>query len=208
MNKQKIIKTAVGVKLVLPAVSAILALVFAFLPTVQFIVDGKAKERVSSVELLSDMERAIEKNEGVQLDGVSRLFLEDVKVSAAVFYIFAVLSVALSFYLAITSLRALSLPPRSNGANRAKVWLGFVFPKFFLVPACALLPLGVTMFPHFIYSHYLTWYGYATDFALGDGVYIPTLIVVTLFYVDAVLSVITRRFECEFELDMWQKYTK
>ena len=50
MNKQKIIKTAVGVKLVLPAVAAILALVFAFLPTVQFIVDGVAKETVSSVE--------------------------------------------------------------------------------------------------------------------------------------------------------------
>jgi hypothetical protein len=206
MENKKIIKAAVGLKLILPAIAAILALVFSFLPLVRFTVDGAEGGAVSAIELLSDMEYEIDKNEGVQLDGVSRLFLEDVKVAVAVFYIFAVLSLALSFYLAAMALRALSLPPKSHGANRAKVWLGFVFPRFFVVPVCTLLPLGVTLFPHLIYSYYVTWFGYETKFTLGGGAYAGTVAVLLLFVIDAALFAITYKAEREHQLNMWEKY--
>jgi hypothetical protein len=206
MENKKIIKAAVGLKLILPAIAAILALVFSFLPLVRFTVDGAERGAVSAIELLSDMEYEIDKNEGVQLDGVSRLFLEDVKVAVAVFYIFAVLSLALSFYLAAAALRALSLPPKSHGANRAKVWLGFVFPRFFIVPVCTLLPLGVTLFPHLIYSYYVTWFGYETKFTLGGGAYAGVVAVLLLFVIDAALFAITYKAEREHQLDMWEKY--
>lgn len=206
MENKKIIKAAVGLKLILPAIAAILALVFSFLPLVRFTVDGAERGAVSAIELLSDMEYEIDKNEGVQLDGVSRLFLEDVKVAVAVFYIFAVLSLVLSFYLAAMALRALSLPPKSHGANRAKVWLGFVFPRFFVVPVCTLLPLGVTLFPHLIYSYYVTWFGYETKFTLGGGAYAGVVAVLLLFVIDAALFAITYKAEREHQLDMWEKY--
>jgi hypothetical protein len=206
MENKKIIKAAVGLKLILPAIAAILALVFSFLPLVRFTVDGAERGAVSAIELLSDMEYEIDKNEGVKLDGVSRLFLEDVKVAVAVFYIFAVLSLALSFYLAAAALRALSLPPKSHGANRAKVWLGFVFPRFFIVPVCTLLPLGVTLFPHLIYSYYVTWFGYETKFTLGGGAYAGVVAVLLLFVIDAALFAITYKAEREHQLDMWEKY--
>lgn len=206
MENKKIIKAAVGLKLILPAIAAILALVFSFLPLVRFTVDGAERGAVSAIELLSDMEYEIDKNEGVQLDGVSRLFLEDVKVAVAVFYIFAVLSLVLSFYLAAMALRALSLPPKSHGANRAKVWLGFVFPRFFVVPICTLLPLGVTLFPHLIYSYYVTWFGYETKFTLGGGAYAGVVAVLLLFVIDAALFAITYKAEREHQLDMWEKY--
>ena len=206
MNNKKIVKTAVGLKLVLPAIAAILALVFSFLPLVRFTVDGAYKGAISALELISDMENTIEKNEGVKLDGVSRLFIEDVRVAVAVFYIFAVLSLALSFYLAAAALRALSLPPKSHGANRAKVWLGFVFPRFFVVPICTLLPLGVTLFPHLIYSYYVTWFGYETKFTLGGGAYAGTVAVLLLFAIDAALFALTYKGEREHQLNMWEKY--
>lgn len=206
MKNKKTVKAAVALKLALPLIAAILALVFSFLPLVRFTVDGADKGAISALDLLSDMERTLEKNEGVKLDGVSRLFLEDVKVAVAVFYIFAVLSVVISLYLAVTSLRALSLPPKSHGANRAKVWLGFVFPRFFIVPFCTLLPLGVTLFPHLIYSYYVTWFGYETKFALGGGAYAATVAVLLLFAVDAALFALTRKAEREHQLDMWEKY--
>ena len=208
MTSKSMLKAALAIKFLLPAIAAVLALVLFFLPTVCFTVDGVRSDATSASELLAKMENEIDKSEGVKLDGVSTLFLEDVKVSVAAFYIFAFLSVALSFYLAVLSLRALSLPPKSNGANRAKVWLGFVFPKFFIAPLCALLPLGVTLFPHFIYSHYVTWFGYDNEFAIDGAAYIATAAVILLFAVDVLLFALTRRGECEHQLDMWQKYSK
>lgn len=47
MENKKIIKAAVGLKLVLPAIAAILALVFSFLPLVRFTVDGADKGAIS-----------------------------------------------------------------------------------------------------------------------------------------------------------------
>ncbi len=155
MKHPKLFRALTVISYLLPAVTAIVLLIYFFVPHVFFIYQGEVHETISLFRLISNAWKQCRSNlDQSSISPELRSFSHLISAAVVIGWVGLILHMIVSILTAITSLCAFSHAPTEKASNVAKRVLHLICPNRLLLLICNLLPLLPTLFPYILEHEY------------------------------------------------------
>ena len=189
----------------LPALLGVCLLIYAIIPHLWFVYDGKAYSTMNLFQLQSNAWDFYEQIEAGQVESNAavRWFEQLLPIVSALFWILPILYGVLSVMIAVCAMIAFSFDPTTRIANRTKRILYMVCPNRVTYLLLPLLPLFSSLFPQLL----LWLYRYQGMNIRLHYYFVADWILVLIFAViNAVVFILLLPMQSESHLDLFRIY--
>ena len=190
----------------LPALVALLLLIYACIPHLFFLFEGEAHETLNLFTLMSntwDEGRALIKG-ATDGSGNALMFSYIMTCGVIVSWVAIVLYTLVTGPAAVCSCYAFSKEPTSRESNLAKRWLRFFCPNRILFVLTNLLPIFPSLFPYLLLANYRAYWNYDIKlFYIGPPAWVLVVLLLLLGILPFLLLLPAQASE---HLDMFRLY--